>query len=100
MEELEEKGWWLPRRARAVRSSCSSALGVMAFREGPAAGLTREGVWGRWGWEPEEGQHSRPEQRLEIAVSMVMQRLRVLTSLEPRACLGAEQSCGYMFGIG
>lgn len=47
MEELEEKGRWLPRRARAVRSSYSSALGIMAFREGPAAGLTREGVWGR-----------------------------------------------------
>ena len=44
MEELEEKGRWLPRRARAVRSSYSSALGIMAFREGPAAGLTREGV--------------------------------------------------------
>ena len=39
MEELEEKGRWLPRRARAVRSSYSSALGIMAFREGPAAGL-------------------------------------------------------------
>lgn len=40
VEELEEKGRWPPRRMRAVRPSHSFALGVMALRESPAAGLT------------------------------------------------------------
>ena len=51
-------------------------------------------MWGGWGWEPGEGQHSRLEQRLQIAVSMVLQRLRVLTSLESRACLGLSSHVG------
>ena len=49
----------------------------MVFRaEGSAAGITREDVWGGWGWAMswEQGQHSRPEQRLEVGMSMALQR--------------------------
>lgn len=46
------------------------------------------------GQGPGEGQHSRLEQRLQIAVSMVLQRLRVLTSLGSRACLGLSSHVG------